>query len=88
MGGERVPGRSIGDVVAAHRDAWMKRPEVTGVGIGRCEGEPCIVLYLLRRTDELEASLPASVEGHPVRLEVTGRIEPRRPPEADAGEGG
>lgn len=88
MGGDRVPGRSIAEVVAAHRDAWMDRPEVTGVGIGRCEGTPCIVLYLLRRTDELEASLPDSVEGHPVRLEVTGRVEPRRPPDGEGEEGG
>lgn len=70
-GGER----SIHEALAAHREAWMARPEVTGTGIGRCGEEPCIVVYLLRRTEEVEAALPDSVGGHRVRLEVTGRFE-------------
>lgn len=78
---------SIRDVMDMHRDTWMDRPEVTGVGVGRCDGEPCIVLYLIRPTDAAERDLPDSVEGYPVRLEVTGRVVPRRPPD-DTADGG
>lgn len=67
--------RTIHEALAAHREAWMARPEVTGVGIGRCGADPCIVIYLLRRSEAAEAALPDSVDGHPVRLEVTGGFE-------------
>lgn len=67
--------RSIHDVLADRREAWMARPEVTGLGVGRCGEEPCIVVYLLRSTPEAEEAFPDTVEGHPVRLEVTGRFE-------------
>lgn len=79
---------SIHDVLAAHREAWMARPEVTGTGIGRCGEEPCIVIYLLRRTGAAEAALPDSVGGHRVRLEVTGRFEAGGGPDDTSDAGG
>lgn len=79
--------RSIHAVLADHREAWMSRPEVTGTGIGLCEGEPCIVVYLLHRTEEAEAAFPDSVDGHPVRLEVTGRFETGGRPGGDTAGG-
>lgn len=72
-----TPDRSIHEVLEAHREDWMVRPEVTGTGIGRCDEQPCIVVYLLRSGPDVEAALPDTVEGYPVRLEVTGRVEPR-----------
>lgn len=72
-----TPDRSIHEVLAEHRDRWMARSEVTGTGVGRCDDRPCIVIYLLRRSAEAEAALPDTVEGYPVKLEVTGRVEPR-----------
>ncbi len=77
---------SLRQVMEEHRDGWMDRPEVTGVGLGRCEGEPCIVLYLIRASEEAEEALPDSVQGYPVRLEVTGRVVPRDPPDDTARE--
>lgn len=85
---ESETGRpSIRQVMDRHREDWMARPEVTGMGIGRCEGEPCIVLYLIRESEEAERALPDSVGSYPVRLEVTGRIVPRTPPEDTADDG-
>ena len=81
------PRASIREVMEAHRDEWMSRPGVTGMGLGRCDGEPCIVLYLLRRTEALASELPDTVEGYPVRLEVTGGFEARPPPGDTGGNG-
>ena len=72
---------SIREVMAKHRDEWMGRPDVTGMGIGRCDEEPCIVLYLTRRSEELDRALPDRVEGYRVRLEVTGPFEARPQPD-------
>lgn len=66
-------------VLAEHTPAWLEVPGVVGTGQGLCEGVPCIVIYASEITPEIEARIPATVEGLPVRLEVTGRIEPLAP---------
>lgn len=78
-----VPERTIQQVMGEHGNRWMVRPEVTGMGIGRCEGELCIVVYLARELSEDDEPLPERVEGYTVRTEVVGRVVPRGgdPPE-------
>lgn len=73
--------RAIEEVLAEHTPGWMKVPGVVGTGQGLCDGRPCIVVYASSRTPEIEARIPAEAEGHPVRVEVTGRIEPLAPPD-------
>lgn len=67
---------SIHEVLDRHRDAWMGTAGVIGTGVGRCDGDPCLVIYLRDSTDELEAELPDCAEGYPVRLERTGTAPP------------
>ena len=77
---ETVPDlRPIEEVLASVTPAWMEVPGVVGTGHGLCDGSPCIVVYASARTPEIEARIPDEVEGHPVRVEITGRIEPRTP---------
>lgn len=80
-------GASVHEVLERHRDAWMETRGVVGTGVGRCDGDPCLVIYLRALTDELEAELPDCVEGYPVRLEETGTVTPRGGP-PDGPEGG
>ncbi len=40
----------------------------------RCEGAPCIKIYVAKKTPELLAQLPATIAGHPVVIEETGEI--------------
>lgn len=74
-----MPERTIQEVQEAHTQAWMRVPGVVGTGIGRCDGEPCIVVFAARMTEEIEAEIPDEVEGYPVRVEVTGPFRPRQP---------
>ena len=60
-------------------DSVIDMPGVTGVGIGECDGRPCLKVFIERRSDELEASIPRSMEGIPVEIEVTGEIRPLEP---------
>ncbi|MDX1661430.1 MAG: hypothetical protein R3326_06540 [Gemmatimonadota bacterium] len=69
--------RSIEAVLADSTAAWMEVPGVDGTGLGVCDGEPCIVVYVGRRTPEVETRIPSSVEGHRVRTEITGEFRPR-----------
>ena len=48
-------------------------------GIGECDGRPCPKVFIERRSDELEAGIPRSMEGIPVEIEVTGEIRPLEP---------
>lgn len=74
---DTVPQRTIQQVMGEHGNRWMLRSEVTGMGIGRCEGAPCIVVYLARELSEDDEPLPERVEGYTVRTEVVGQVRPR-----------
>ncbi|MDX1745741.1 MAG: hypothetical protein R3324_07375 [Halobacteriales archaeon] len=72
-----MPEHSIEAVQEAHTRAWMAVPGVVGTGIGRCEGEPCIKVFVSARSDRVEAAIPSEVEGYPVQIEVTGAFQAR-----------
>lgn len=84
---DSMDGPSIEETLEAKTPGWMALAGVEGTGIGRCDGAPCIKVFVRSETDELRAAIPDSVDGHPVRLEVTGRFEPRSPP-GDTGDAG
>ena len=74
---DTVSQRSIIEVQEAHAERWEALDGVEGTGVGRCEGEPCIKVFVREETDELEEEIPREVEGYPVRLEVTGPFRAR-----------
>ncbi len=55
-------------------DSVIDLPGVSGVGIGECEGEPCLVVMVAEKTDELLKLIPSSVDGFPVVVEETGEF--------------
>lgn len=79
--GEEVPAATIQEVQEAHTEAWMELPGVTGVGIGLCDGEECIRIFLARPSPEAERAIPDRVDGYEVDLEVTGGFRSRTPPD-------
>jgi hypothetical protein len=56
---------------------WLAIPGVVGTGKGDCEGRPCLKVFVSERTREVEARIPPSAGGYPVRIEVTGRARAR-----------
>ena len=74
---DTVSQRSIIEVQEAHAERWEALDGVEGTGVGRCEGEPCIKVFVREKTAELEEEVPPEVEGYPVRLEVTGPFRAR-----------
>jgi len=63
------------EVKNRHEDELMAINGVVGVGIGECNGLPCIVVYLEDDSEELKSRIPEWVEGFPITTEVTGPIE-------------
>ena len=76
-GGRPMPARTIEEVQNAYTDAWMDIPGVVGTAVGEADGKPCIRIFVLEITEELEEKLPFSVEGFPVIVEVPGGFRTR-----------
>jgi hypothetical protein len=67
--------RAIEEVLRAHTEVLMGFPGVVGTAQGLCDGKPCIKVYVIRKTPDLERQIPDSLEGYPVMIEETGEIK-------------
>lgn len=72
-----VPSREITQVMDAHVDELMATSGVVGVAIGALDdGTPCILVLVVNDSAGIRKSVPREIEGHPVKIEVTGEIRP------------
>ena len=68
--------RPIEDVLRDHTPALMRIPGVVGTAQGEEGGQPCIIVFVARRSEALGKSIPRELEGHPVRIDEVGEIRP------------
>ena len=66
---------SIEAVLKEHTKELMSLPEVVGTGQGLCNNRPCIKVYVIKKTPELDQYIPNMLEGYKVMIEVTGKIQ-------------
>jgi hypothetical protein len=59
-----------------HREEIVRRYQAAGTGVGRVRDEFVIVVYLKSAKDRPQE--PATVEGVPLKFEVTGEIKPQK----------
>ena len=71
------PRPDISAVLARHTDSLMAIPGVVGVGEGEQAGRATVYVMVERRTAELDAALPDSLEGYAVEVRETGLIVPQ-----------
>lgn len=81
--GPDPPLAPIGEVKDRHVEEWMALPEVTGVGIGLCDQEECIRVFLAAPSPQADRAIPDRVEGYRVDVQVGGEVRPRRTPGSD-----
>lgn len=74
---QRMPEKSIEAVLAAHNDSLMAIPGVVGTAIGRCDGVPCIRVFMRDSAAATRARLADRLDGYTVRVEVTGTFHAR-----------
>ena len=70
--GERVPGKTIEQLLNEKTDEWMAIPGVEGTAIGIFEGSPCIKVFTSINPQKLRSKIPSTVENYPVIIEETG----------------
>ena len=63
---------TIQEALKLHNAGLMQLDGVTGTGVGRWNGEPCITLFAEHVTPELLSRIPGQIEGYPVKIEETG----------------
>lgn len=74
QGNATITSHAIEEVVKKHTEELMSVPGVVGVGQGLCDNKPCIKVYIIEKSPELEKKIPSSFDGYKVSTEVTGEI--------------
>ncbi len=73
-GEEEMPGKKIEEVLKEHTPQLMSSPGVVGTAQGLCDGQPCIKVFAVEKTPDLEEEIPDTLEGYPVVIEETGKF--------------
>jgi hypothetical protein len=84
LAGEKIDSRPernpmatklIEEVLRANARKMMSIPGVIGVGQGLCEGNPCIKVFVIKRTPELDQKIPKTLADYQVLIEEIGKIK-------------
>ncbi len=73
--GSPMATKAINEVLKEHSKAIMSMPGVAGTGQGLCEGKPCIKVFVIKKTPDLEEKIPKTLEGYPVVIAETGTVK-------------
>lgn len=69
--------KDINTVIKVYADSLMKLKGVVGVYAGlKDESLPCIKIMVEKDDTLLFSTIPASLDGFPVEIEITGKIVP------------
>ena len=72
--------RGIREVLKRHTDELMAVPGVVGIGVGKSQGTPCIVVFVVQKNAEVLQQIPKSLEGYAVSVEESGEFRARVDP--------
>jgi hypothetical protein len=72
----RTAAMTIEQALNHHTERLMSIPGVVGTAIGECNGRPCIMILVEKKTPDLMKKIPSTLEGFPVVVEETGVIRP------------
>jgi hypothetical protein len=73
-GAVAVPEKTIEEVLKEHTGELMSVPGVVGTAEGLCDDRPCIKVYVVKRSPEIDNRIPDTLEGYPIKIEVTGEF--------------
>lgn len=81
QGENRMPTKTIEEVLEENTPELMSIPGVVGTAQGLCDDKPCIKVYVIKKRPKLERKIPGRLEGYPVSVEETGKIRalPKNP---------
>ena len=62
-GEEGMPEKTIEEVLKKYTPELMSKPGVVGTSQGLCDGQPCIKVFVVEKTGDLQQELPSTLEG-------------------------
>ena len=71
---DKMQEKTIEEVLKEHTNKLMSIPGVVGTAQGLCDNKPCIKVYVIKRSLELEQKIPKKIEGFVVEVEETGEF--------------
>ena len=74
-----MPEKSIEAALKEHTINLISLSGVVGTAQGECSGQPCILVLVAKKTQELEAQIPSAIEGYLVSLQETGELHKFNP---------
>ena len=74
QGGNTMTAKTIEEVLKENTEELLSVPGVVGTAQGLCDNKPCIKVYVIRKTPELDQKIPDILEGYPVMVEETGKF--------------
>jgi hypothetical protein len=76
QGEKGMSAKRIEEVLKEYTDELMSIPGVVGTGQGLCDDKPCIKVFVIKKTPDLEEKIPSELEGYRTKIEETGVIRP------------
>ena len=73
--GKQMVQKPIEEVLKEHTNKLMALPGVMGTAQSLCEGQPCIKVFVSKKTVKLERKIPKTPEGYPVVIQETGKFK-------------
>ncbi len=70
-----MAAETIQETLKKHTNELMSIPGVVGTGQGLCEAKPCIKVFVIEKTPDLDQRIPKTLDGYPVVVEETGEIK-------------
>lgn len=70
-----MPEKTIEAVPKEHTDTLMSLPGVVGTAQGECTGNPCIIIFVAKKTSDLLKQIPVTLEGYTIEIQVTEEIK-------------
>jgi len=74
---DRGQTKSIEEALKEQTDGLMAIPGVVGTAQGLCNGKPCIKVFVIEKSSELDQKIFNTLHGYPVSIEETGEIRPK-----------
>ena len=69
-----MPNKRLEEILQEYTDSLMTMSGVVGTAQGLCDGEPCIRVFVIKKSDELMGQIPPMIEGYPVDVQETGEF--------------
>jgi hypothetical protein len=74
QGDNLMTAKTIQKVLKENNIRLLSIQGVAGTAQGLCNNQPCIKVFVTRKTPELEKKIPVILDGYPVVIETTGEF--------------